>query len=225
MKIVFVLLSVALAFTLSAGAQTMTSTAKSTSTAASTPAASTSKTATTKKRGPVFRGNKGQIKEAQTMLKTKGLYSGESTGTLDAGTRTSIKSFQKDNGLKQTGTLNRATLEKMGITLTDSQKAIPASPSSLASSDARSAASTSKPRGPIFRATKDQITEAQRMLKTGNMYSGDATGKLDEPTRAGLKKYQEANALKVTGTLNQVTLEKMGIALTDKQKETAAGQK
>ena len=51
------------------------------------------------------------------------------------------------------------------------------------------------------------------------MYAGEQTGKLDDPTRDGLKKYQEANGLKVTGTLNQVTLEKMGIALTDKQKE------
>ncbi len=54
------------------------------------------------------------------------------------------------------------------------------------------------------------------------MYSGEETGKLDDATRAGLKKYQEANNLKVTGTLNQATLEKMGIVLTDKQKETFA---
>ena len=44
------------------------------------------------------------------------------------------------------------------------------------------------------------------------------TGKLDDATRAGLKKYQEAEGLKITGTLNKVTLEKMNIALTDKQK-------
>ena len=50
------------------------------------------------------------------------------------------------------------------------------------------------------------------------MYAGDETGKLDDPTRDGLKKYQEANGLRATGTLNQQTLEKMGITLTDKQK-------
>jgi hypothetical protein len=33
-----------------------------------------------------------------------------------------------------------------------------------------------------------------------------------------LKKYQAAEQLKVTGTLNKVTLEKMNIQLTDKQK-------
>mgnify|MGYP003580396704 CR=1 FL=1 len=53
------------------------------------------------------------------------------------------------------------------------------------------------------------------------MYAGEETGKLDDATREALKKYQEANGLKVTGTLNQATLEKMGIALTDRQKEHA----
>ena len=47
------------------------------------------------------------------------------------------------------------------------------------------------------------------------------SGKLDDATRDGLKKYQAENKLKVTGTLNQSTLGKMGIALTDKQKEIA----
>jgi membrane-bound lytic murein transglycosylase B len=73
-------------------------------------------------------------------------------------------------------------------------------------------------RGPIFRANKDQIKEAQKILKDRGFYSGEQTGKLDTDTRAGLKKYQGAEGLKVTGTLNRVTLEKMGIALTDKQK-------
>ena len=73
-------------------------------------------------------------------------------------------------------------------------------------------------RGPIFRATKDQIKQAQALLKQRNFYSGEETGKLDDATRAGLKQYQQAEGLKVTGTLNKVTLEKMGVTLTDKQK-------
>ena len=73
-------------------------------------------------------------------------------------------------------------------------------------------------RKPIFRATVDQIKQAQAMLKQRAFYSGEQTGKLDADTRAGLKKYQTAEGLKVTGTLNKVTLEKMSITLTDKQK-------
>jgi peptidoglycan hydrolase-like protein with peptidoglycan-binding domain len=81
-----------------------------------------------------------------------------------------------------------------------------------------STTTTAKKRGPIFRANKDQIKQAQAILKTRGFYAGDQTGKLDPDTRAGLKKYQAAETLKVTGTLNKVTLEKMGVALTDKQK-------
>lgn len=75
-----------------------------------------------------------------------------------------------------------------------------------------------KKRGPIFRANKDQIMQAQAILKQRGFYSGEQTGKLDPDTRAGLKKYQAAENLKVTGTLNKITLEKMNITLTDKQK-------
>ena len=72
-------------------------------------------------------------------------------------------------------------------------------------------------RKPIFRATADQIKQAQAILKQRGFYSGEQIGKLDTDTRAGLKKYQQAEGLKVTGTLNKKTLEKMGIALTEKQ--------
>jgi peptidoglycan hydrolase-like protein with peptidoglycan-binding domain len=73
-------------------------------------------------------------------------------------------------------------------------------------------------RRPIFRASSDQIKQAQAILKQRNFYTGEQTGKLDDSTRAGLKEYQKAEGIKVTGTLNKVTLEKMGVTLTDKQK-------
>ena len=189
------------------------------------------------KRSPVFRPTKDQVKQVQAMLKEKSLYKGEATGTHNDETRAGIRSFQKDNGLKETGTLNRATLEKMNITLTDSQKEIPVSESSFASAEPEtkpakaaaasgpSASTEPKAKKPaVFRATKEQIMEAQKMLKAGSMYAGDQTGKLDDPTRDGLKKYQVANGLKATGTLNRVTLEKMGITLTESQKASAEGQ-
>lgn len=185
-----------------------------------------------KKRGPVFRPTKDQIKQVQAMLKEKSLYKGEATGSYNDETRAAIRSFQKDNGLKETGTLNRATLEKMNIELTEGQKAIPVSESSYADAEddkkpaKETATADPKPKKPaVFRATGDQIKQAQKMLKDGSMYSGEQTGKLDDATRGGLKKYQEANGLKVTGTLNAVTLEKMGITLTDKQKAMSSEQK
>ena len=73
-------------------------------------------------------------------------------------------------------------------------------------------------RGPIFRATKEQINQAQAILKERGFYGGEQLGKLDDATREGLRKYQQAEGLKVTGTLNKITLEKMNINLTEKQK-------
>jgi hypothetical protein len=61
----------------------------------------TTKTSAAKKRGPIFRATKDQIKQAQMLLKGRSFYAGEATGTL-----------------------NRVTLEKMNITLTDKQKTI-----------------------------------------------------------------------------------------------------
>src|SRR5690349_22755101 len=93
---------------------------------ASSPASSSTVATESKPKRPIFRATKDQIKQVRTMLKSKGIYSGEATGKLDEMTRASVKSYQKDNGLKETGTLNRVTLEKMGIQLTDAQKEMPA---------------------------------------------------------------------------------------------------
>jgi len=90
--------------------------------------------------------------------------------------------------------------------------------SSTTSNSNNSNAAPKKPRKPIFRANKDQIQQAQKILKDRGFYAGEQTGKLNDDTRAGLKKYQAAENIKVTGTLNKVTLEKMGVTLTDKQR-------
>ena len=86
------------------------------------------------------------------------------------------------------------------------------------STSTRSATKQGVKRGPVFRATKDQINQAQAILKQRGFYAGDQIGKLDDATRDGLRKYQQAEGLKVTGTLNKITLEKMNITLTEKQK-------
>lgn len=189
-----------------------------------------------KPKKPVFRATKDQVIAVQTKLKDANLYSGEADGKSNTAFKASVKTWQKANGLTANGSLNRATLEKMGIELTDKQKLIPASASSFAkpkepkpekpakpASDATST-NTGLKRPAPFRANKDQIMAAQKILRDGKMLTGGEDGKLDDATRDALKKYQEANGLKVMGSLNAATLEKMGIALTDKQKEQVAAQ-
>ncbi len=161
----------------------------------------------------VFRVSKDQISEAQSMLKASGAFKGEIDGKYSKELRTVIREYQSANGLKRKGSLNRATLEKMGIELTDDQKAIPVNPNDIASADG-----STRKRGPVFRATKDQILTVQAMLRSKGLYSGEDTGKLNPETRDAIKEWQDANGVKVTGTLNKVTLEAMKIELTEKQK-------
>ena len=194
-----------LLFGISIDAQTTSTAARSTSPKTQTEA---------KPKRQNFRANKEQITQAQKMLKVA------ESGKMNAETKTAVKTYQGENGLRKSGSLNRATLEKMNIALTDAQKEIPVSASSYVAVKTSAANATEpKKRGPVFRATKEQIMEVQKMLKGKQMYAGEATGKLDDATREGIRKYQTANGVKMTGTLNKETLEKMGVALTDRQKE------
>jgi peptidoglycan hydrolase-like protein with peptidoglycan-binding domain len=73
-----------------------------------------------------------------------------------------------------------------------------------------------------FRPTKEQVTKGQTLLKDAKLYTGDATGVYNDTTRAAIKSYQKANGLAENGKFDKATLEKMNIALTDKQKGIAA---
>jgi peptidoglycan hydrolase-like protein with peptidoglycan-binding domain len=122
-----------------------------------------------------------------------------------------LRASQKETKMKKVLTLT------LSLLLLYSVEALAQNRGSASGKSTAGADSTRK-RGPVFKATKDQINQAQAILKERGFYSGGQTGKLDEATREGLRKYQQAEGLKSTGTLNKVTLEKMGVALTDKQK-------
>ncbi|GEO42055.1 hypothetical protein SAE02_62030 [Skermanella aerolata] len=49
------------------------------------------------------------VQWAQTILKSKGLYSGRANGDLNEPTRDALRAYQKSTGLKQTGQLDAAT--------------------------------------------------------------------------------------------------------------------
>ncbi|HMT07728.1 MAG TPA: peptidoglycan-binding domain-containing protein [Pyrinomonadaceae bacterium] len=188
-----------------------------------TPAPSPEKAKTTR-----FTPTKAQITEGQTKLKDAKLYSGAADGKYNDDTRAAIRTYQKDNGLEVTGNFNRATVEKMGIALTDSQKGI----ATTAKPDDKPKTTTDKPTttadGPKkpapFQATEEQITALQTKLKEAKLFDGAADGKRSDAFKASVKKYQEANSLNATGGVNAATLEKAGIALTDKQKEQVKAQ-
>ncbi len=53
--------------------------------------------------------------------------------------------------------------------------------------------------------------KAQTILKEAGLYQGEVTGYKNAETTEAIRKYQEQNGLKVTGTLNNETREKMGL--------------
>jgi len=195
-----------------------------------------------------FTPNKDQIMQGQKVLKEAKLYTGDATGVYNNDTRAAIRTWQKDNGIPVTGNFNRATLEKMGIAITDKQKGASATVSASAdgvtsgpsagrskstasskpapASDGATAPTTaSGPKRPApFQATNEQIKQLQQKLIDAKLFTGAADGQRSDALKAAITKYQSSNGLKSTGGINAATLEKAGIALTDKQKEQVAAQ-
>lgn len=234
-----VLICVSIFMTLAVSAQTDTAVKPA-------PAATTAETP----KAARFTPNKDQIMQGQNVLKQAKLYSGEATGVYNDDTRAAIRTWQKNNGIAVSGNFNRATLEKMGIPLTDKQKgssamttasssddtpkkATPATKSTTpkrisASGSGDAAAGETEKTGPKrpapFQATNDQIKQLQHKLIEAKLFTGEADGNRSDALKVAVLKYQKNNGLKTTGGINAETLKKMDIPLTEKQKEQVAAQ-
>lgn len=210
---VLMLLSFCVLFTIGAFAQGDSDKSKANDTKTSASESSTKPAA--------FRPTKDQIKKGQEILIREKLWNGEATGVY-GDCRPAISAYQKQNGLTQNGKFDKPTLAKMGIPLTDKQRGVESSdPKSSKSSSSSSEAKHTPP----FRATDDQIKALQTKLKEAKLFAGEVNGERSEELKESIRKFQDKNGLKVTGTINAVTLEKAGVALTDKQKAAASGDK
>jgi peptidoglycan hydrolase-like protein with peptidoglycan-binding domain len=58
------------------------------------------------------------------------------------------------------------------------------------------------------------ILAAQKKLKQKGFYAGDVDGRMGSQTAAGIRRYQLAENLKITGALNPQTLQSLGLANT-----------
>jgi murein L,D-transpeptidase YcbB/YkuD len=223
LKKLLILVCVSIAF---AGAALGQSDAAKPAASATTPAA----------KPAAFRPTKDQIKQGQEVLIKEKLYTGQATGVY-GDSRDAIKSYQKAHSLAVNGKFDRATLDKMGIALTDKQagtagttsakstaSTTPKSGSTAKQSVAGSPASAGPKHPAPFQATKEQVTALQTKLKDAKLFTGDANGERSDALKDAVKKYQDANGLSATGGINAATLQKAGIALTDKQKEQVSAQ-
>lgn len=73
----------------------------------------TSKTSWDTRRSAQF--STAQVKEAQRMLRDEGHYNGRIDGIAGPNTTQALERYQRDNGLRVTGTLNSQTMGQMGV--------------------------------------------------------------------------------------------------------------
>jgi len=188
------------------------------------PATSTAPAKSDTAKPKAFRPTKSQIKDGQAFLKDSKHFSGEATGVYSDATRKAISQYQKENGLESNGKFDKPTLEKMGISTEPKPSDTAAASEKSTSTTVKATTGSTAKRPAPFQATKDQIIALQKALTGAKLYAGATDGERSEALKDSIKKYQQANELKVTGTINAATIEKMGIPLTDKQKEQVAAQ-
>lgn len=64
---------------------------------------------------------------------------------------------------------------------------------------------------PLAAAASEQLRNVQTELKTQGFYYGEINGQQTPETTAALRRYQIRNGLEVTGTLDQTTLDALGL--------------
>ncbi len=143
------------------------------------------------------------IREAQTILKELGIYSGDVTGNAGEKTQAAIRAFQKQYGLTVDGVVGQKTLSKLYEVY---QAAVSGASVSTADSSTQNAAI---------------IQEAQAILKELGLYSGDITGNAGAKTQAAIKAFQQQNGLTADGIVGTSTLEAMRNAYSSLQSGTA----
>ena len=104
-----------------------------------------------------------QVKEAQRELKSQGLYHGKIDGIAGAQTKQAVTAFQQHEGLQQTATLDRETLNKLNTMRTASQQ--PNKPAANTAAPTQGALSPSDLRQ---RLSQDGYTDIKDLSRQSN---------------------------------------------------------
>ena len=142
------------------------------------------------------KGSKGSaVKQLQQRLKQLGYYNNTIDGDYGNGTVTAVKAFQKKNGLTQTGTADKKTLDKIYST------------SAISASDKVENADTS---ATLKKGSKgEEVKKLQRRLKELGYYSATVDGDYGSGTVTAVKAFQKKNGLTQNGTADETTLKKV----------------
>lgn len=140
-----------------------------------------------------FHADSYVVRVAQRALASAGAYQGDITGIADQATVAAIQQFQIDHGLKPTGIAdyNLIAYLRTGKTIGEVN-------ADLAQQNWNTSACSPMP--PRW------VKWTQSLLASRQVYTGDDTGVLDQPTRDAIAKYEELAGLKITGCVSPVLL-------------------
>ncbi|MBF0217087.1 MAG: peptidoglycan-binding protein [Candidatus Omnitrophica bacterium] len=142
------------------------------------------------------RGEKARsaVLAVERALKADGFSPGNVDGAIDLGTRNAIREFQKANGLKVTGFVNRRTLGELDKVL--SRKPF---------SEGKKVEKKEEKPVPLPAKRADRVKNAQEALKKAGFEPGPIDGVLGPKTVKALKAFQKANGLVPDGKLGDKT--------------------
>ena len=155
-------------------------------------------------------GAKGEaVKALQKALMAAGVFvPGGADGSFGQATKTAVSSFQRWNGLTVTGTLTPATARALG--LSSGSGAVPDT-GATASAGATRGTATNPYVGLKIGAQGTLVKALQSaLIKAGIVVRGGADGSFGNATKAALVKYQGANGLKSSGSLDAASAAKLG---------------
>jgi peptidoglycan hydrolase-like protein with peptidoglycan-binding domain len=150
------------------------------------------------------------MSQRQQELKDKGFYKGSVDGISGPKTRMAIRRFQKSIHVTQSGRLDQATMDSLGLSAGRSGEASRSDQSSKENS--------------YGNTSSDTVRQAQQKLADGGYYSGKVDGMMNEGTRSAIRQYQHDKKLEVNGHLNRETAKSMGISTSRGNFEDNTGQ-
>lgn len=149
-------------------------------------------------------GAKGEaVKELQQKLSASGVFvSGGADGDFGPATKQAVSSFQRWNGLTESGIVDAATAAKLGL-MGSSKSPVtpPAAPTTSSSNPFVGLAAGAK---------GDLVKQLQTALINGGMtVRGGADGDFGNATKGALVSYQQANGLSASGSVDASTAAKL----------------
>ena len=121
------------------------------------------------------------VEEVQTLLSIYGYSPGKADGVIGLQTRNAVEEFQRDNGLKETRFVDKATWEKLMVFKDNN----------------------------FIVKNKLNVKLVQTALKEAGFDPGVADGKMGTKTKNAIMAFQKANGLTADGKIGYKTLAKL----------------